>query len=147
MADESHTIMDGKVHVYRRENSSCWQCSVYLSGRNYRAPTRQSSLVRALDFAREWYLDRAADDRVLRRGGASAEVSATAAPPTAARTTVSAKPKAPTEPAGPTFREVAAIFVAEFELITRGAQCSLRRRQVPPTRTPPQSILWRPPRG
>ena len=33
---ESHTIMDGKVHVYRREHSQFWQCAVYLGGRNHR---------------------------------------------------------------------------------------------------------------
>ncbi len=27
---ESHTIMDGRVHVYRRPNSRFWQCSVFL---------------------------------------------------------------------------------------------------------------------
>lgn len=33
---ESHTLVDGKVHVYRRENSSFWQCAVFLGGRNHR---------------------------------------------------------------------------------------------------------------
>ena len=28
---EKHSILGGKVHVYRRENSSRWQCSTYLS--------------------------------------------------------------------------------------------------------------------
>ena len=32
MAD--HTIMGGKVHVYQRDNSSFWQCSTYLAGKN-----------------------------------------------------------------------------------------------------------------
>jgi hypothetical protein len=27
-----HSLMDGKLHVYRRENSSQWQCSTYLAG-------------------------------------------------------------------------------------------------------------------
>jgi len=27
-----HTLMGGKLHVYRRENSGLWQCSTYLGG-------------------------------------------------------------------------------------------------------------------
>ena len=61
---ESHTLMDGKVHVYRRENSSFWQCAVFLGGRNHRQTTRQKSLAMAMDFAREWYMERYADDRL-----------------------------------------------------------------------------------
>jgi hypothetical protein len=68
MASESHTLMDGKVHVYRRENSRFWQCAVFLSGRNHRASTHQDSLVLAMEFARDWYMDRYADDRLRRRG-------------------------------------------------------------------------------
>ena len=28
---ESHSLMEGKLHVYRRENSPYWQCATYLS--------------------------------------------------------------------------------------------------------------------
>jgi len=54
--------MDGTVHVYRREKSGFWQCAVYLSGRNHRSTTGQTSLALAMDFAREWYIDRHAED-------------------------------------------------------------------------------------
>ena len=30
---ESHTILGGKVHVYRRDKSSRWQCATYLAGK------------------------------------------------------------------------------------------------------------------
>jgi hypothetical protein len=53
---EHHTIMGGKVHVYRRENSSLWQCSTYLAGKNRRVSTKEQSLARAKDFAEDWYL-------------------------------------------------------------------------------------------
>lgn len=53
---EKHTIMGGKVHVYRRENSRLWQCSTYLSGRNHRVSTKEDSLVLAKEFAEDWYL-------------------------------------------------------------------------------------------
>src|SRR5260221_440464 len=35
---EQYTVMCGKVHVYKRPNSSCWQCSSYLGGKNRPAP-------------------------------------------------------------------------------------------------------------
>lgn len=53
---EHHTIMGGKVHVYRRENSRYWQCSAYLAGKNRRVSTKEDSLARAKDFAEDWYL-------------------------------------------------------------------------------------------
>ncbi len=54
---EKHTIMGGKVHVYRRENSSLWQCSTYLAGRNHRVSTKEDSLSRAKEIAEDWYLE------------------------------------------------------------------------------------------
>ena len=54
---EKHIIMGGKVHVYRRENSSLWQCSTYLAGRNHRVSTKEDSLARAKDFAEDWYVE------------------------------------------------------------------------------------------
>jgi len=58
MADGSVNIdlMDGKLHVYQRPNSSRWQCSTYLAGRNHRASTGTDNLAQAKDFARDWYL-------------------------------------------------------------------------------------------
>jgi hypothetical protein len=54
---EKHTILGGKVHVYKRENSSVWQCSTILEGRNRRKSTKESSLAKAKDFAEDWYLE------------------------------------------------------------------------------------------
>jgi integrase len=117
MVFETHTIMDGKVHVYRRENSGLWQCAVYLGGRNHRASTRHTSLALALDFAREWYMDRYADERLRRRGvplpAADAEISGDHMPLERPR-------KASVQPSVPTFREAAKTFVAEYEVITLG---------------------------
>jgi len=36
---EHHTILGGKVHVYKRPNSSSWQCSSYLGRKNRRMST------------------------------------------------------------------------------------------------------------
>ena len=53
---EQHTILGGKVHVYKRPNSSSWQCSSYLAGRNRRVTTKEESLSKAKEFAEDWYL-------------------------------------------------------------------------------------------
>jgi integrase len=55
MAD--HTLMGGRLHVYKRENSRYWQCSTYLAGKNRRTSTKEESLARAKDFADDWYLE------------------------------------------------------------------------------------------
>jgi hypothetical protein len=41
---EHHTILGGKVHVYKRSNSSSWQCASYLAGKNRRTTTKEDSL-------------------------------------------------------------------------------------------------------
>ena len=56
MPDEKHTILGGKVHVYRRERSRFWQCSTFLTGKNRRASTKEESLRLAKEFAEDWYL-------------------------------------------------------------------------------------------
>ena len=38
---ESHVLMNGALHIYRRENSRFWQCATYLSRRNYRQTTKE----------------------------------------------------------------------------------------------------------
>lgn len=53
---ERHTILGGKVQLYRRENSAYWQCSASLAGKQRRTSTREDSLARAKDFAEDWYL-------------------------------------------------------------------------------------------
>jgi hypothetical protein len=56
MAAEKHTILAGKVHVYRRENSRFWQCASFLNEKNHRMSTKEESLKLAKDFAEDWYL-------------------------------------------------------------------------------------------
>ena len=51
-----HTLMDGRVHVYKRENSRAWQCATYLHNKNWRISTGKDSLAEAMDFAEDWYL-------------------------------------------------------------------------------------------
>ena len=53
---EQYDILGGKVHVYKRPNSSLWQCSSYLAGKNRRTSTKEESLAKAKEFAEDWYL-------------------------------------------------------------------------------------------
>jgi integrase len=87
---EQHEIFGGKVHVYRRENSSKWQCSTCLNSRNHRASTRTDSLALAKEFAEDWYL------------------------------TLKGKSRAGVLKTGRTFREAAEVFEREYETITEG---------------------------
>jgi len=53
---EHHELMGGKLHVYKRENSTIWQCSTYLAGKNWRVSTKEESLSHAKEIAEDWYL-------------------------------------------------------------------------------------------
>ncbi len=86
MPVESHILMDGALHVYRRVGSRFWQCSTYLGSRNHRQTTKEESLAAAKDFARDWYMERCVEDRQRRRGGVSLiTVPSSLLPPNRAR--------------------------------------------------------------
>jgi integrase len=87
---EQHTILGGKVHVYKRTNSSNWQCSSYLAGRNRRTSTKEESLSKAKEIAEDWYLQLRGK---LRTGEIKTEK---------------------------TFREASEHFLTEYEIITQG---------------------------
>ena len=87
---ETLDLAGGKLHLYKRENSSVWQCSAYLAGRNHRSSTKQRDVARARSVAEEWYLGL----RVRHRSG---ELQG-----------------------GPTFAEAAAKFLPEYETLTAG---------------------------
>jgi hypothetical protein len=53
---EPYKILGGKVHVYMRPNSSLWQCSSYFAGKNRRTSTKEESLSKAKEIAKDWYL-------------------------------------------------------------------------------------------
>ena len=60
---EKHSILGGKVHVYKRTGSPVWQCSVYLGGKNHRVSSKQDSLAKAKDFAEDWFFSLRDEDR------------------------------------------------------------------------------------
>ncbi len=118
MPTESHLLMDGALHVYRRENSRFWQCSTYLGSRNHRQTTKEVSLAAAMDFARDWYMERCVEDRQRRRGGAlslDGPVQPLLAGPGAL-----ADGRRRRTPNGPSFEDAAKAFTDEFEVITLG---------------------------
>lgn len=51
-----HKLLDGKVQLYLRAGSPHWQCSCTIAGRQKRTTTKEESLARAKDVARDWYL-------------------------------------------------------------------------------------------
>ena len=53
---EQHTIPGGKVYIYKRADSSLWQCSSYFAGKNRRTSTKEESLSNAKEIDEEWYL-------------------------------------------------------------------------------------------
>jgi hypothetical protein len=87
---EHHELMGGKLHVYKRENSRYWQCSTYLAGKERRRSTKEESLSHAKEIAEDWYLE------------------------------LRGKQRAGTLKDGKTFREAAAQFEREYEIITQG---------------------------
>ena len=87
---EQYTILGGKVHIYKRPNSSYWQCSSYLAGKNRRTSTKEESLSKAKEVAEDWYLQ-------LRGKLRSGEIK--------------------TEK---TFRDASEQFLKEYDIITQG---------------------------
>ena len=96
---EQVELMGGKLHVYRRENSTKWQCSTFLAGKNWRKSTKEDSFAHAKEIAEDWYLEL----KGKMRGG---ELKI-----------------------GKTFEDAAEKFLAEYEVITAGERSPAICRQ------------------
>ena len=118
MSIETHSFMDGKVHLYKRERSRFWQCSTYMNGCNHRTSTKEESLTMAKEFAREWYMAAYVDAR--RRGQHSRVSRLLGKFGQVEMPVVSSSEPTKAKPSGPTFREAAEKFVAEYGIITQG---------------------------
>ena len=87
---EQFDILGGKVHIFKRPNSSHWQCSTYIAGKNRRRTTKEESLSKAKKIAEDWYLQLRGK---LRNGEIKTEK---------------------------TFREAAEQYLKEYGIITQG---------------------------
>jgi integrase len=85
-----HSLMDNRVQLYMRANSPHWQCACSFAGKQRRTTTKEESLSRAKDVARDWYLG------------------------------LMGKYRAGELKDGKPFREAADRFIDEFETITEG---------------------------
>jgi hypothetical protein len=52
----THHMFDGRLQVYKRENSQVWQAAARVGERRFRQTTGEEDLSRAKDVAEEWYL-------------------------------------------------------------------------------------------
>lgn len=115
MTENNHVMMDGRLHVYKREGSRYWQCSAYMNGRNHRATTKEDNIVLAKEYAKYWYMERYVEARRQR--------SFNHLPRPAAYTSEAATPRAaapPVKRSGRTFADAAEVFLQEYEIITQG---------------------------
>ncbi|HTW33574.1 MAG TPA: hypothetical protein VMD53_03070 [Rhizomicrobium sp.] len=85
-----HSLMDNEVQLFMRPRSPYWYCSATVGGRQRKSTTKEESLARAKDVARDWYLG------------------------------LIGKYRAGELKAGKTFEEAASRFIDEFETITEG---------------------------
>jgi hypothetical protein len=88
----THTILGGKVRLYRRGEGDNWHCSTYYEGREHRKSTKADTLDRAEEIAEDWYLEL--------RGKVRAGIAI--------------------GPTGKTFDKAADAFEEEYEVITEG---------------------------
>ena len=95
---ERFTILGGKVHIYRRPNSSSWQCASFLAGKNRRTTTKEDSLSKAKEVAEDWYLQ-------LRGKLRDGELKS-----------------------GKLFREAAKLYLREFDIMTQGQRSATYAR-------------------
>jgi integrase len=120
MTTESHSFMDGKVHLYKRDNSRYWQCSTYMDGCNHRTSTKEESLTMAKDFAKEWYMTAYVDSKLRNQSVRTSRLLGRFKQVESSAQAVQAQPEKPKKPSGPTFREAAEKFIAEYNVVTQG---------------------------
>jgi integrase len=63
MTNENHTILGGKVHLYRRNGGEKWHCYTFLKGKKRRKTTKSDSLSLAKEIAEDWYIALRGKDR------------------------------------------------------------------------------------
>jgi integrase len=56
MRQVQHTIANGRVQLYKREETRYWWAVTYLDSHRHRTSTGEESIVRAKEIAEDWYL-------------------------------------------------------------------------------------------
>lgn len=87
---EKHEMLGGKLQIYKRSNSSYWQCATFLNGRHHRISSKLDSLALAKEWGEDWYL-------TLRGKARNGEIAS-----------------------GPTFKKAALGFLSEFQTLLSG---------------------------
>jgi integrase len=110
---------DNNVHIYRRERSSVWQCSVCLDGENHRASTRQKNLALAAEAAELFFLKQRLT-QLLRRDGQTIQqfLGVELAASTGDEPGTGDRRRRVKH--GPKFKEVAELFIEEYPVLTAG---------------------------
>jgi integrase len=90
MESITHTVMGGKVHLYKRGNGDHWHCYTFLKGKKHRKSTKEDSLALAKEIADDWYI------------------------------TLRGKERAGVLTTGRTFAKAAEQFLKEYAIITEG---------------------------
>ena len=91
MENVRHSILAGKVQLFKRPRSQYWQADTYVGGQRFKVSTKEDSLSRAKSFAEDWYMGL--------RGQSHAGIL---------------------KPREITFEKVAKQFLLEYEAITEG---------------------------
>ncbi len=117
MQQETHSFMDGKVHVYKRDNSRFWQCATYMNGRNHRVSTKEESLTLAREFAREWYMAVYVDFKRQTHSSRTTQLLEKFDPLDTSKPEPITKPQ---KSSGYTFAQAAEKFIGEYELSVAG---------------------------
>lgn len=120
MEAESYKLMDGRLFVYRRDNTKYWQCSTYIRGRNYRQTTKEDNLAHAKAFAKAWFMELHVEDRRRRSGGNSLLMDGLVEVTIPASSSMPDRRRRTPSKGGVTFRQVTEIFKKEYEAITLG---------------------------
>ena len=111
---QKHSILGGKVHLYRRPDSGDnWFCSTYLKGKNRRHSTKETSLPLAREIAEDWYLEL----RGKARAGIPLEPEPSPATIARRRPRSAAKDN---HPDGVSFSDAADKFLEEYRVINAG---------------------------
>ena len=119
MASEVFRMMDGKLHLYRREGSKFWQCATYLNGRNYRQTTKEQNIAHAKAFAKDWFMELYVEDSRRRRGGKSLITDSIIETSIDIYETRTDRRRRPAQ-GGITFREATEAFFSEYAVMVEG---------------------------